>query len=213
MLRYDTPPPPPPPQNQNQTSDPKIVIHGNECIILFLTRYFMSWTHNPAKTIIDRSFCNCRQRRWFLAKHCDVTIVDLWRHANARYYHCDVIFVDCSRTRKLALRRSSLVNNNNEYWSHHPVFTAGRVRKYHLCIFHINIALQSRTFLFSSYCHINDAMGCLSYFCINHELKKVFNKDPLNAFYFCKQHLRDFSDFEHSLTFMLLIYVKWCYRL
>ena len=31
------------------TSDPKIVIHGNECIILFLTRYFMSWTHNFAK--------------------------------------------------------------------------------------------------------------------------------------------------------------------
>ena len=27
---------------------PKIVIHGNECIILFLTRYFMSWTHHPA---------------------------------------------------------------------------------------------------------------------------------------------------------------------
>ena len=25
------------------TSDPKIVIHGNECIILFLTCYFMSW--------------------------------------------------------------------------------------------------------------------------------------------------------------------------
>ena len=24
------------------TSDPKIVIRGNECIILFLTRYFMS---------------------------------------------------------------------------------------------------------------------------------------------------------------------------
>ena len=30
------------------TSDHKIVIHGNECIILFLTRYFMSWTHNSA---------------------------------------------------------------------------------------------------------------------------------------------------------------------
>ena len=28
------------------THDPKIVIHGNECIILFLRRYFMSWTHN-----------------------------------------------------------------------------------------------------------------------------------------------------------------------
>ena len=26
--------------------------------------------------------------------------MDLWRHANARYYHCDVIFVDCSQTRK-----------------------------------------------------------------------------------------------------------------
>ena len=30
------------------TSDRKIVIHGNERIILFLTRYFMSWTHNSA---------------------------------------------------------------------------------------------------------------------------------------------------------------------
>ena len=27
----------------------KIVIHGNECIILFLTRYFLSWTHKSAK--------------------------------------------------------------------------------------------------------------------------------------------------------------------
>ena len=29
----------------------KIVIHGNECIILFLTRYFMSWTHKSAKEL------------------------------------------------------------------------------------------------------------------------------------------------------------------
>ena len=42
------------------TSDPKIVIHGNECIILFLTRYLMSWTFNPAKTIGFRSrFSQC----------------------------------------------------------------------------------------------------------------------------------------------------------
>ena len=27
---------------------PKIVIHGNECIILFRTSYFMSWTHHSA---------------------------------------------------------------------------------------------------------------------------------------------------------------------
>ena len=31
------------------TSDQNIVIHGNECIILFLTRYFMSWAHNFAR--------------------------------------------------------------------------------------------------------------------------------------------------------------------
>ena len=98
------------------TSDPKIVIHGNECIILFLTRYFMSLEHTILlKTIIDRPFRNCGQERPFLTSHCDVTRVDLWRHAKARYYHCDVVFVDCSCTRKLAQRRSSLVNNNREY--------------------------------------------------------------------------------------------------
>ena len=33
------------------TSDPQIVIHGNECIILFLTRYLMSRTHNSVKQL------------------------------------------------------------------------------------------------------------------------------------------------------------------
>ena len=42
------------------TSDPKIVNHGNECIILFLTGYLVSWTLNSAKTIIDRWFRRCR---------------------------------------------------------------------------------------------------------------------------------------------------------
>ena len=41
------------------TSDPKIVIHGKECIILFLTHYLMSGTHNSAKTIIDRWCRHC----------------------------------------------------------------------------------------------------------------------------------------------------------
>ena len=48
------------------TSDPKIVIHGNECIILFLTRYLMFWTLNSAKTIIDRWFRRCRYGQYFL---------------------------------------------------------------------------------------------------------------------------------------------------
>ena len=31
------------------TSDSKIFIHGNECIIIFLTCYFMSWRHSSTK--------------------------------------------------------------------------------------------------------------------------------------------------------------------
>ena len=69
----------------------------------------------PLQTIIDRSFRHCHQGRSFLTKHCDVITVDLWCHANARHWHCDVIFVNCSCTRKLVQRRSSLVNNNREY--------------------------------------------------------------------------------------------------
>ena len=67
------------------------------------------------QTLIDRSFRHCRYGRSFLTWHCDVITVDLWRHANVRHWHCDVIFIDCSCTRKLAQRRSSLVNNNREY--------------------------------------------------------------------------------------------------
>ena len=40
-------------------SDKNIIIHGNECIILLLTCYFMSWMHNSAKTIMDRWFRHC----------------------------------------------------------------------------------------------------------------------------------------------------------
>ena len=67
------------------------------------------------KTIIDCSIHHCRQGRPFLTCHCDITTVDLWRHTNKKYWHCEVIFIDCSCTRKLAQRRSSLVNNNREY--------------------------------------------------------------------------------------------------
>ena len=93
----------------------KIVIHGNECIILFLTRYVCHEHTNPLRTIIERSFRHCCQGRPFLTEHCDVTTIDLWRHANAKYWYCDVIFVYCHCTRNLAQRRSSLVNNSREY--------------------------------------------------------------------------------------------------
>ena len=37
-------------------SDPKIVIHSHEYIILFLTCYLMSWTLNSGKTIMVVDF-------------------------------------------------------------------------------------------------------------------------------------------------------------
>ena len=50
---------------------------------------------------------SCHQGRSSLAQHCDVTTVDLWRHANARGWHCDVIFVDCSQVARAELIFSS----------------------------------------------------------------------------------------------------------
>ena len=55
------------------TRDPKIVIHGNECFILFLTRCFMSWTHNSAKN-------NHRSLTSQLSPGTVVSDLALWRH-------------------------------------------------------------------------------------------------------------------------------------
>ena len=52
---------------------PQIVIHGNECIILFLTRYLMSWTHNSVKNN-NRSLISQLSPRMVV---CDLA---LWRH-------------------------------------------------------------------------------------------------------------------------------------
>ena len=54
---------------------PKIVIHGNECIILFLVRYFMPWTHNSAKN-------NHRSLISQLSPRTVVSDLALWRHHN-----------------------------------------------------------------------------------------------------------------------------------
>ena len=67
------------------TSDPKIVIQGNECIILFLTRYCVSLKHNFSKNNHRSLISHLSPRTVFLTWHCEVTTaVDLWRHANAR---------------------------------------------------------------------------------------------------------------------------------
>ena len=52
---------------------PKNVIHGNECIILFLTRYFISWTHRSAANN-HRSLISRLSLRTVFS---DLT---LWRH-------------------------------------------------------------------------------------------------------------------------------------
>ena len=97
------------------TSDLKIVMLNNKCIILFLICYFMSWTHNATKNNYWSLILPLLLRTFFRNKHCDVTTVDLWRHANVGYWHCDIISVDCSCTHRLAQRGSSLENNNREY--------------------------------------------------------------------------------------------------
>ena len=70
------------------TSDPKYVIHGNECIISFLTRYLKSWTHNSAET---RSLISPSSLRIFFSD------LVLWRHHSWSVTSCEC--------RTLALRR------------------------------------------------------------------------------------------------------------
>ena len=98
------------------TSDQKSLFTVTNVLFYFLHAILYLEHTVPLQTIIDRPFRHCRRGRSFLTWHCDVITVDLWRHANARHWHCDVIsLIDCSSTRKLAQRRSSLVNNNREY--------------------------------------------------------------------------------------------------
>ena len=79
----------------------KIVIHGNECIILLLACYFMSKKTIKLKAIIDR---------WF--RHSRFYVLALWRHRSwSVTSHERGVQALC----KLTQRRSSLVNNNHEY--------------------------------------------------------------------------------------------------
>ena len=98
------------------TSDPKIVIRGNECIILFLTRCFMSWTHNSAKnnhwslisqlspgTVVSDLALWCHHSGSVTSRERE--ILALWRHLRRLFSHAQIG----------TNWRSSLVNNNREY--------------------------------------------------------------------------------------------------
>ena len=96
------------------TSDPKTVIHGNVYIILFLTRYFMSWIHkNSAK-------CNCRSLISPLSLRTVFPDLTMWRHHSWSVTSLERGILALWRhirscTCKLVKKRSSLVNNNCEY--------------------------------------------------------------------------------------------------
>ena len=80
------------------TSDQKIVIHGNECIILFLTCYFMFWTYNSAINnhrwlIAPLSLRKCpalwRHHNWSVTSR-ERELLALWRHFRRLFLHAQI---------------------------------------------------------------------------------------------------------------------------
>ena len=102
-------------QIASRVTPQKIIFHSNECIVLFLTCYFMSWTHNSAKN-------NHRSLISQLSPRTVVSYLALWRHHSVSVTSCEREILALWRhirwwscTRKLAKRPSSLVNNNRVY--------------------------------------------------------------------------------------------------
>ena len=98
------------------TSDKKSSFTVTNVLFYFLHANLCFEQTIPLKTGSGRLFHHCRQDRAFLTWYCDVTtvwsvtsheggVLALWRHI--RRLFC---------TRKLVQGRSSLVNNNREYW-------------------------------------------------------------------------------------------------
>ena len=91
----------------------KIGIHGNPYIILYLARYFMPWSSTQTRYLKQSSmtqfdFVIFAKDGVFWIGIVRPPQFNLWRHANARYWHYDVTFVDCLFcTHRLTQRRSS----------------------------------------------------------------------------------------------------------
>ena len=83
-------------------SEQKIVIQGNECIILFLARYFMSWTHNFAKkqsSIVHFAIVAKEDLFWLsivTSTHSwsltsrEREVLALWRHIRRLFFHAQI---------------------------------------------------------------------------------------------------------------------------
>ena len=82
------------------TSDQKIVIHGNEYTILFLTHYSMSWTQHSAKKLSIVHFAIvakedfseltlwCHHSWSVTSRECKV--LALWRHIRRLFLHAQI---------------------------------------------------------------------------------------------------------------------------
>ena len=118
------------------TSDSKIVTHGNECIILFLTRYFMFLTHNFSKNnqrslisqlsprTVFSDLALWRHHSWSVTSR-ERQIVALCRHIRRLFLHAQIgtkaIF--CSeRTRGAGFRSV----NPAERWRENPARALAR---------------------------------------------------------------------------------------
>ena len=111
------------------TSDQKVVIHGNECIILFLTRYFMPWAHNSATnkhwslisplplTTVFSDLTLWRHHSWSVTSR-EREALALWRHLHRLFLHAQI-------------GAKAVFTSEKQAWisiSHHPIFTDYRVK-------------------------------------------------------------------------------------
>ena len=113
---------------------PKIVIRGNECIILFLTRYFMSrtqirqnnyWSLNEPLSP-KKVFSNLvlwRPLSWSVTS-CERGVLTLWRHIRRLFLHAKN-------------GSKAIFTSEKQPWisiSHQPVFTAMPVGNQGYCL-------------------------------------------------------------------------------
>ena len=115
------------------TSDPKVVIHSNVFIILFLTRNLMSWTHSSAKINYRSLILPLFPRTVFsylaLWRHYSWSVTSLEHGVLALWRHIHRLF------RHVQIDKKAIFTSEWRPWisiSHHPVFTGLRVRKSHL---------------------------------------------------------------------------------
>ena len=123
------------------TRDQKVVIHGNECIILFLTCYFIYWTYHSATNkhrslisplllmMVFSDLTLWRHHSWSVTS-CKHKALALWRHICWLFLHVHI-------------GANAIFTSEKQAWisiSHHPVFTTYHVRNMYsrMIIWHLS---------------------------------------------------------------------------